>query len=246
VINLCISNTLCFLDRLTVQLDKRYPYVPPTINFDKVKGLAIKDQNELVQQLNARCEELSKIGSVMVCELVQLTEDFLHSHGINPNVSAWQHMKFREAREEEERKIKLERERSFMNIVENSSPSRRHLEDSQHSRYDSAAHSMIQKELDRQVAALSMAADGRRNQKNVGHENADKDASSEDGLNFSFDEEEDDDDDFQFDEPVEGKGSSSRYISDFIELGELGRGGGGTVFKVRNRLDRRICKYATS
>jgi hypothetical protein len=40
-----------------------------------------------------------------------------------------------------------------------------------------------------------------------------------------------------------GVGSSSRYQSDFIELGILGRGGGGEVVKVRNRLDRRICRY---
>jgi hypothetical protein len=32
----------------------------------------------------------------------------------------------------------------------------------------------------------------------------------------------------------------SRYQTDFVELGLLGRGGGGEVVKVRNRLDRRI------
>jgi translation initiation factor 2-alpha kinase 4 len=39
---------------------------------------------------------------------------------------------------------------------------------------------------------------------------------------------------------IRNGGGSSRYKSDFIELGVLGRGGGGEVVKVRNRLDRRI------
>ena len=37
--------------------------------------------------------------------------------------------------------------------------------------------------------------------------------------------------------------SSSRYKNDFEELGVLGQGGGGEVVKVRNRLDKRICKW---
>ena len=53
------------------------------------------------------------------------------------------------------------------------------------------------------------------------------------------DEGEDDESDYDDAEmtPLVG---SSRYQNDFIELGLLGRGGGGEVVKVRNRLDRRF------
>lgn len=40
--------------------------------------------------------------------------------------------------------------------------------------------------------------------------------------------------------PTSGTGAYSRYQTDFVELGPLGRGGGGEVVKAINRLDRRI------
>ena len=55
--------------------------------------------------------------------------------------------------------------------------------------------------------------------------------------------EEKEDEDFEDDyETAFGRvgASARRYKTDFIELGVLGRGGGGEVVKVRNRLDRRI------
>jgi eukaryotic translation initiation factor 2-alpha kinase 4 len=41
-------------------------------------------------------------------------------------------------------------------------------------------------------------------------------------------------------EMTAGAMNASRYLSDFVEIGILGRGGGGEVVKVKNRLDRRI------
>lgn len=62
------------------------------------------------------------------------------------------------------------------------------------------------------------------------------------GLDFDDDDENDDDfDDDDDDDPPTPHAGSSRYQTDFIELGILGRGGGGEVVKVKNRLDRRIC-----
>lgn len=225
---------------LTVQPGKKYPYVPPMIEFQDVKGLGISEQAKLKRQLNDRCKELSSIGSVMVCELVQLTEDFLFSHNNDPTMSAYDQMK---AREEQEMKIKLEKERtlhSFMNLTDDNSSPSRIIDDSQHSKgarpMDSIENDKIQKELDRQQAALMRASEEEysQNDDEVGY-----------GVDFSFDDEEDedgDDDDqnYQLIDPLEKGGILSRYKSDFIELEELGRGGGGTVFKVRNRLDRRI------
>jgi len=204
-----------------------------------VKGLGNSEQVELMQQLNARCKELAAIGSVMVCELVQVTEDFLYCHNKDPTMSAYDQMM---AREEEERKMKMETEKklhSFMNVTDEiSSPSKSRIKGySEHSRGvrepDAVEHDRIEKELDRQQAALTRAID---------EENADGNNSLANDVDDSFedDDDDDDDDDYQFDEPAGMKGSGSRYESDFTEKGLLGRGGGGTVFKVRNRLDRRI------
>ena len=209
-----------------------------------VKGLSGTEQTDLLKQLNDRCHELSRIGSVMVCELVQLTEDFLYSHNIDPTMSAYDAMK---AREEKERNIQVEKEKklhSFMDITDEDLSQRRRSDISRSERsgntdnaFDSAANDRIQKELDRRDAAFN---DSRR-------EAELDDLSFTQGLKASFeveaeedDDDDDDDDDFQFDEPTDSRGSNSRYTSDFIELGMIGRGGGGTVFKVRNRLDRRI------
>ena len=85
----------------------------------------------------------------------------------------------------------------------------------------------MDKELARQVEALRMAGVKRRQSDVVVPSPVTVD---------DLDDEEDDA--FEEDEPpVAG---SSRYQADFIELGLLGRGGGGEVVKVRNRLDRRI------
>ena len=61
---------------------------------------------------------------------------------------------------------------------------------------------------------------------------------------LATDEEEEDeidfDDDYTGNAGIGVAAGASRYKTDFIELGILGRGGGGEVVKVRNRLDRRI------
>ncbi len=229
-----------FHDRLNIQLGKRYPYLAPNVVLMNVLGLSVTEQADLLNQLNDRCQELSRIGSVMVCELVQLTEDFLFSHNVDPTMSAYDAMK---AREEKERKLQIEKEKklhSFMDVTDENLSQRRRSDisrsghSSKNVAFDSEANERIQRELDRKYAALN---DSRCDTENEG--------SSLVGLQSSFDAGEDEDDDsdegsFQFDEPADGKGSNSRYTSDFIELGMIGRGGGGTVFKVRNRLDRRI------
>lgn len=223
--------------RLIIAPGKNYPCLPPVVKFQDVKGLGNSEQIELMQQLNARCKELAGISSVMVCELVQVTEDFLYCHNKDPTMSAYDQMM---AREEIERNMKIEKEKklhSFMNVTDEiSSLSKSRIKGySEHSRGarepDAVEHDRIERELDRQQAALTKASE---------EENADGENSLANDVDDSLEEEDDDDDDYQFDEPAGMKGSGSRYESDFTEKGLLGRGGGGTVFKVRNRLDRRI------
>ncbi len=132
---------------------------------------------------------------------------------------------------------------------------------------DGSDDERVRQELERQMMALQRAADNRRNQYNfdgVGNGNGNgndddlKHVQEEDmnkatrrstndfDYSFSFDDDDDDeyagDNDDDDDHPTDRNNNvgSSRYKSDFVDLGKLGEGGGGTVVKVRNRLDKRI------
>lgn len=209
---------------------KRYPFSSPNIQFENVTGLSNEEQKLLSNDLKMKCHSLAKSGLVMVCELVQLVEDFLLVHNKDPSnagISAWDQM---QAREEENKKIAEKAERSLDFMYDDVSPSRTkdQYDDSLHhsNHMDDVDEERIKKEYARQTEALKAAEEKRK----LG---AEYDNSSDEN-DMSSDEE---GDDFEFD------GSyvpSSRYQSDFIELGHLGRGGGGEVVKVRNRLDRRV------
>ena len=121
---------------------------------------------------------------------------------------------------------------------------------------------MIALELRRQRLALEAAVTRRRQQQqhltlrlgpdqdDDGDPNNNNDDDDDVLWNYNDDEDDDDDDDNDDDndrdmeggnhDPTNQVRSGSRYLSDFVELGVLGRGGGGEVVKVKNRLDRRI------
>ena len=215
---------------LSVQLGKQYPYVVPTVELRNVKGLSKDEQRELLQRLDVRAHECAQVGSVVVCELVQIVEDYLLEHNQDPNLSEWEQMKAREKQqqEEKERLQKVQEAEMKRILIEQKTDDR--LNESQR-RMIAASGGEVEKELARQMEALA-AADRRRK----GFPSPDKEDTEETDT--------DDEDEDAFDEPghfgpVVG---TSRYETDFLELGLLGRGGGGEVVKVRNRLDRRLCK----
>lgn len=157
-------------------------------------------------------------------------------------------------REEQERKEALEREAkldSFMMVSEESevrSPrGRGDFDDSQTTKgleemYDD--NEKVKKELFRKMEALDLAEQGRRKLRNneIGLEEegeGEEDERTKDSDELAND---DDVDDFDFDAIIDrNDGVISRYRSDFKQIGGLlGKGGGGEVVKVQNRLDRRI------
>lgn len=221
---------------LSLTLGKRYPYVAPSVHLKSIEGLTLNQQKILLGKLSLRCKDLASIGSVMVCELVQMTEDFLYENNDSQaNMSAWEKMN---ARKELEKKQAIEQEQkleSYMYDTEERSDSivgfnlrSKHASSiDQDIEVDSAANARIQKELQRQIDAISICP-----------QNTSKEKNNKDYIIPDFDDY-DDDDDYQFQKPSDDK-VSSRYKSDFIELSFLGQGGQGTVVKVRNRLDRRI------
>ena len=212
---------------LSVQLAKQYPYVVPKMEFRNVKGLSKNEQRELMGLLETRAKECAAVGSVMMCELVQVVEDYLLAHNQDPNMSAWEQMRAREAlQQQEEEEAKREQEKELKRIM-----MEEHEKTDEHSRgLIVASGGEVEMELKRQMEALA-AADRKRRGLSTPLE---KEESKDEDVSGDS---EDDFDDSDYPAPLVG---SSRYQTDFIELGSLGRGGGGEVVKVRNRLDRRL------
>jgi len=236
---------------LQVQLTKQYPYVAPGMEVRDVKGgLSKKELTELMAQLRTRATELAQTGSVMMVELVQVAEDYLIDHNRDPTMSAWEQMKAREAAEAQNEQAAHKEMARFMDhqhsgsasglrgILESSaglSPSGKlAADDSVHNNTENDL--MIERELLRQQKALE---DARRIRMGA------PPAEHTEGLNETREEDSDEDDDdydlfYSGDSGMGVVPGSSRYLSDFVEMGVLGRGGGGEVVKVKNRLDRRI------
>ena len=61
---------------VSTQLSTHYPYVVPLVELKDVKGISKEAEALLLQNLKDKASDLAVVGSVMVCELVQLTEDF--------------------------------------------------------------------------------------------------------------------------------------------------------------------------
>ena len=231
---------------LNVLLGKSYPYAVPRISLKEVRGLEVAEQDELIATLYKRAKELASVGSVMMCELVQETEDFLLSHNRSPqlqNISAWEVMKAREEAQKKEQKqaILFSHEKEDFREVDSASRSRLPREGHSSSLHGmpSAASEELNRELERQMLELDVAeADQRRigQQECLFYFKTDR---SEEKRNDGADAVMDDFDDVELDDQPISPGSS-RYHLDFLELGLLGRGGGGEVVKCRNRLDRRV------
>ncbi len=240
--------------RLSVQLGKKYPYVAPNIELQNVRGLMNQEKEKLIHLLVSRSKECAQLGTVMVCELVQVVEDFLLVHNQDPTklkMSAWEIMK---AKEIEAQKRALEQQKEFHKGFANDDDDRHfkeeYVEASDRHNHDHSekAKEEVEKELARQMEAFDVAAADRK-KRNTGidfgmHENSQTNRDTSNTSHQFKNEGEDDDEDWYDDEenPQASLVSSSRYKTDFIELGLLGRGGGGEVVKVRNRLDKRICK----
>jgi translation initiation factor 2-alpha kinase 4 len=224
---------------LSVQLAKQYPYVVPTIEIHNVKGLSKQQQQELMEQLLTRAKELVVAGSVMMLDLVQVTEDYLLEHNKDPNLSAWGQMKAREALESQFQTQEQQAKEQMSRLMDAEEP----LSPLEYSNNDNTtrqhvASTDVQRELLRQREALEAAK--RQRNGNTLPLQLQRNSSAPDDHSDKSEDDDDFDFDMEYDASALANSGSSRYQIDFIELGILGRGGGGEVVKVRNRLDRRI------
>ena len=242
---------------LSAQLGKKYPYVAPKLELRNVKGLTRQEQQDLVALLNARAHECAATGNVMMCEIIQDAEDYLLEHNKDPakaNMSAWEQMKEREAAQEEaERKQQEEQEAYRKQFLDDSSNHQRgkyemsSVDKSGGAEMTAAAAMEAARELQKQMETLDAAFADRKRMRKLHSDfidEADEDQSNaetnHDDDFMDFDEDSDADADDAEQRALMASTASSRYKSDFIELGLLGRGGGGEVVKARNFLDRRI------
>jgi translation initiation factor 2-alpha kinase 4 len=240
---------------LAAQIPKQYPYVVPKIELRDVKGLSRDKKKLLAKKLKDRAMELSNVGSVMVCELVQICEDFLLENNVDPCMSAWEQMKAREAKEQAEKEeLKRAREKEIRSMIDEEKSSDRLDFSNSNRQYNNNSSNNsssnndtgkspdeIEKELARQREAIEEANKHRmRNGYGLLERHTAGDNTNEDSLENEEDDFDDDDDDDYVAPLASSIGALSRYHTDFIEMGILGRGGGGEVVRVRNRLDRRI------
>jgi len=240
---------------LCVQTSNKYPSVIPKLELQNVRGLTPGETSSLLKTLSETALSLTQTTSPMVCELVQIVEDFLWKHNRDPILakrSEWE--KMRDKDDERKRRMREEEDRiqTFMNqefsepnqnalrsitLKDDSTSNAAQIQDSDHAE-------RVRKELERQRGALF---DGNINRLLLGFETNDPDPGSDECTTSSDDpshyNEEDSDEDEDITSVTNNQiSSTSRYNTDFIELGVLGKGGGGEVFKVKNRIDRRICK----
>lgn len=212
--------------KLSVQLSKKYPYIPPVIILNDVKGLSKDEKKELNRELNLRAADLAAIGSVMIVELVQTAENYLVEHNHDPTMSAWEQMK---AREEMEKANELKAEQEIDRIM-NSISSFPNDTSPQHSSHHNKVSFQnyltamptdrssfeIERELARQREAIEAAQISRL--QHVQSSNA-KLAVRRDDLEDDTDE----DDYIDFDQNLAADRTRSRYEADFLELGILVR-----------------------
>lgn len=222
---------------LSAQLAKKYPYVAPALELRDVRGLTRKEQGEVLALLNAKAHGCAATGSVMMCEVIQVAEDYLLEHNKDPtraNRSAWEEMKEREAAEEEaERKQHKEQEAYRMKLLDDSSNQHRgryelsSVDKSGDGAEMTAAAAMeAERELQKQMETLDAAFADRKRMKKLQSDFIDEEEEDQSVAESIDDDFMDEDSDVGQDEAEPGTtmiSTASRYKSDFIELGLLGR-----------------------
>lgn len=160
-----------------------------------------------------------------------MVEDYLTERQRTPQLSAWEQMK---AREQQQAKEKQAQEEELKRMMDQAAASRIDISTGATSPPLPEVNEtlLIERELQRQKQALAGAQQGTLK----------RETSVDDAYGMASTDHEEDDDEFDLtaEDVLAAADAKSRYRGDFIEMGVLGRGGGGEVVKVRNRLDRRI------
>ncbi|KAF0694836.1 Aste57867_14300 [Aphanomyces stellatus] len=204
---------------LRFQLRKGYPLADvPEIDVESFDGLTDKEVASLEEMLQRLSRDKVREQEQMVHYLIDVTGDYLVKH-IKDQRSFFDQMRNRE--EKEAARDAAERRRQ------------KQLEDEQALQEEQQMQKVIQADIEKKLRMKHTA----RTEKGSATAAAKDESVSDDEQSISdessMDGSDDDDDDARH-----GGSSTSRYWNDFKEDKVLGRGGGGEVIKVQNRLDR--------
>jgi Protein kinase domain/RWD domain len=204
---------------LSLRIPPQYPYVRPALHVCDTASARSGAElaTRLLPRLLARAEELR--GQVMSMELVECLEEYLRDRrpqddGLTGVPEPPRSLLLQDDDEDDE-----------------DPPSERDA--SSPAGHRSSQRRWVEQELLRQREALDQARQRRLQPGRFEDAPAHDDTDDDDASSVRSDDR----------TPTHdwaGGGGSSRYRVDFVELGVLGRGGGGEVVKVKNRLDRRI------
>lgn len=247
---------------LHIDFGRAYPLKQPAnIAVEMRHGLSKDETKRLARELEALAQE--KIGDAMTYDLVMHATEFLQEH-LKDQTSFFDQMMQRQQDREVAQKraedtlhaleeqqalaknqeilaiIDAERKRKQEKMRKRTSR-RRHrssidlADDSRgdsHDEFGSNSESNVESSSDR----VSTIPERRRRASDALGDDGDDDASIR-GSDDDDDDSSAEDDDLLL---QDAEHPHSRYHGDFKELGLLGRGGGGEVVKVRNRLDRQL------
>lgn len=242
-----------FAKSLSLLLGKQYPFVPPSIELRNIHDLTTQDQSILMMRIQHRANQMAENGLVMVMELVQVIDDFRHNR--NTDQTKGEQLDVRVIDEQAwEGHVEEEMSEWGESGGGSGNPRVSLLAAPKHGRDALTVEQGIRNvvftdpkgkaaplainETRQNLSRLSQARDHPVSlQPSFGMRHAMSNserlyALASQGIQRYTSHSSDEGGDYI--------PSMSRYQSDFIELGVLGRGGGGEVVKVQNRLDRRI------
>lgn len=217
---------------LKCQISRKYPYVAPKIELQESHGLSPSEQQELSQLLSSVATKLAQTGQEMMFDLVQSCEQYLLAHNRDPTMSAWEQMK---EREKNQRQQENEANEVLDKLMDKEAPADTFNQETSGRPAPPVDSELGSKDVERELLRQREAMEAARKQRMPIGDGLLRRASS--GTVEQSTDQEDFDIDLDYNP---ASVSASRYETDFIEMGVLGRGGGGEVVKARNRLDGRI------
>eukprot|EP00611_Tribonema_gayanum_P015120 TRINITY_DN2691_c0_g1_i6.p2 TRINITY_DN2691_c0_g1~~TRINITY_DN2691_c0_g1_i6.p2 ORF type:complete len:437 (+),score=122.07 TRINITY_DN2691_c0_g1_i6:900-2210(+) len=240
---------------LVLSYPARYPRVAPLLRIESSEHLTDAEVKELKVLLAQHAASLTG-DRVFIHDLLALTAEFLGRCNRAPNVdhrSLWEQMQSEErralkARQDEERleEEKMEREELDKEAAAATKPQETALHWHPHaaSPHPATAADVIAP-ASSSAAANALGAYAKHGALDRIQEGGGEgsDAAKEELQAFTPQGSDVDSDDLLEDEARGGLPASARaswYRSQFKEIGKIGRGGFGTVFKVRNRVDKRL------